>query len=52
MFYLGGGAPEMEVAVQLRQLAQERHGAEQYCWRVCSLISSISNNEKACTAIF
>ncbi|VDK88229.1 unnamed protein product [Onchocerca ochengi] len=29
----GGGAPEMEVAVQLRQLAQERLGAEQYCWR-------------------
>ncbi|VDN38126.1 unnamed protein product, partial [Gongylonema pulchrum] len=29
----GGGAPEMEVAVQLRQLALERHGAEQYCWR-------------------
>ncbi|CAJ0586755.1 unnamed protein product, partial [Mesorhabditis spiculigera] len=29
----GGGAPEMEVAVQLRQLAQERSGAEQYCWR-------------------
>lgn len=29
----GGGAPEMEVAVQLRQLAQEKLGAEQYCWR-------------------
>ncbi|VDM96089.1 unnamed protein product [Thelazia callipaeda] len=29
----GGGAPEMEVAVQLRHLAQERHGTEQYCWR-------------------
>uniref|UniRef100_A0A1I8ENV8 T-complex protein 1 subunit delta n=1 Tax=Wuchereria bancrofti TaxID=6293 RepID=A0A1I8ENV8_WUCBA len=29
----GGGAPEMEVAVQLRQLAQERSGAEQYCWK-------------------
>lgn len=34
---LGGGAPEMEVAVQLRQLAQERPGAEQYCWRVRSI---------------
>ncbi|MFH4975878.1 hypothetical protein AB6A40_002587 [Gnathostoma spinigerum] len=29
----GGGAPEMEVAVQLRQLAQEKLGAEQYCWK-------------------
>ncbi|VBB27747.1 unnamed protein product [Acanthocheilonema viteae] len=29
----GGGAPETEIAVQLRQLAQERPGAEQYCWR-------------------
>lgn len=29
----GGGAPEMEVAVQLRQLAQKQHGAQQYCWR-------------------
>ncbi|MCP9263882.1 T-complex protein 1 subunit delta [Dirofilaria immitis] len=32
-FLISGGAPEMEVAVQLRQLAQKRHGAEQYCWR-------------------
>lgn len=23
----------MEVAVQLRQLAQKQHGAQQYCWR-------------------
>lgn len=29
----GGGAPEMEVAVKLRQLAHSQHGAEQYCWR-------------------
>ncbi|KAJ1363762.1 T-complex protein 1 subunit delta [Parelaphostrongylus tenuis] len=29
----GGGAPEMEVAVKLRQLAQKQHGAHQYCWR-------------------
>uniref|UniRef100_A0A0K0CV28 T-complex protein 1 subunit delta n=1 Tax=Angiostrongylus cantonensis TaxID=6313 RepID=A0A0K0CV28_ANGCA len=29
----GGGAPEMEVAVKLRQLAQKQHGAQQYCWR-------------------
>ncbi|KHJ94079.1 TCP-1/Cpn60 chaperonin family protein [Oesophagostomum dentatum] len=29
----GGGAPEMEVAVQLRQLAQKQVGAQQYCWR-------------------
>uniref|UniRef100_A0A0N4UV29 T-complex protein 1 subunit delta n=1 Tax=Enterobius vermicularis TaxID=51028 RepID=A0A0N4UV29_ENTVE len=29
----GGGAPEMEVAVQLRQRAQEKLGAEQYCWK-------------------
>ncbi|RCN42111.1 T-complex protein 1, delta subunit [Ancylostoma caninum] len=29
----GGGAPEMEVAVQLRQLAQKQIGAQQYCWR-------------------
>lgn len=29
----GGGAPEMEVAVKLRQMAQTQHGAEQYCWR-------------------
>ncbi|CAD6197718.1 unnamed protein product [Caenorhabditis auriculariae] len=29
----GGGAPEMEVAVKLRQLAQAQHGAQQYCWR-------------------
>ncbi|ETN74840.1 T-complex protein 1, delta subunit [Necator americanus] len=29
----GGGAPEMEVAVQLRQLAQKQLGAQQYCWR-------------------
>ncbi|KAH7727416.1 T-complex protein 1 subunit delta-like protein [Aphelenchoides avenae] len=29
----GGGAPEMEVAVKLRQLAQSKTGAEQYCWK-------------------
>uniref|UniRef100_A0A915CT86 T-complex protein 1 subunit delta n=1 Tax=Ditylenchus dipsaci TaxID=166011 RepID=A0A915CT86_9BILA len=29
----GGGAPEMEVAVRLRALAQTKEGAEQYCWR-------------------
>ncbi|VDK43639.1 unnamed protein product [Anisakis simplex] len=29
----GGGAPEMEVAVQLRNLAQSKLGAEQYCWK-------------------
>ncbi|CAB3403997.1 unnamed protein product [Caenorhabditis bovis] len=29
----GGGAPEMEVAVKLRQLALSQHGATQYCWR-------------------
>ncbi|PIO53265.1 putative T-complex protein 1, delta subunit [Teladorsagia circumcincta] len=29
----GGGAPEMEVAIRLRQLAQKQHGAQQYCWR-------------------
>uniref|UniRef100_A0A0N5BUM6 T-complex protein 1 subunit delta n=1 Tax=Strongyloides papillosus TaxID=174720 RepID=A0A0N5BUM6_STREA len=29
----GGGAPEMEVAVQLRKLAQTRVGAEHYCWK-------------------
>uniref|UniRef100_A0A0N4U377 T-complex protein 1 subunit delta n=1 Tax=Dracunculus medinensis TaxID=318479 RepID=A0A0N4U377_DRAME len=29
----GGGAPEMEVAVQIRRLAQEKLGAEQYCWK-------------------
>lgn len=28
----------MEIAVQLRQLAQERPGAEQYCWRVRYII--------------
>ena len=26
----------MEVAVQLRQAAQEKLGAEQYCWKVFS----------------
>jgi T-complex protein 1 subunit delta len=30
----GGGAPEMEVAVQLRKLAEEKIGAEHYCWKV------------------
>ncbi|KAK6015834.1 hypothetical protein OSTOST_18692 [Ostertagia ostertagi] len=30
---LPGGAPEMEVAIRLRQLAQKQHGAQQYCWR-------------------
>lgn len=30
----GGGAPEMEVSVTLRKLAEERVGAEQYCWKV------------------
>lgn len=30
----GGGAPEMEVAVCLRNLAQVKRGAEQYCWKV------------------
>ncbi|KAI1720056.1 TCP-1/cpn60 chaperonin family domain-containing protein [Ditylenchus destructor] len=29
----GGGAPEMEVAVSLRNLAQKKQGAEQYCWK-------------------
>uniref|UniRef100_A0A1I7UDJ1 T-complex protein 1 subunit delta n=1 Tax=Caenorhabditis tropicalis TaxID=1561998 RepID=A0A1I7UDJ1_9PELO len=29
----GGGAPEMEIAVKLRSLAQTQHGATQYCWR-------------------
>ncbi|UMM16433.1 hypothetical protein L5515_013445 [Caenorhabditis briggsae] len=29
----GGGAPEMEIAVKLRNLAQTQHGATQYCWR-------------------
>ncbi|KAI6194237.1 T-complex protein 1 subunit delta [Aphelenchoides besseyi] len=29
----GGGAPEMEVAVQLRKLAEEKIGAEHYCWK-------------------
>ncbi|TMS35180.1 hypothetical protein L596_002633 [Steinernema carpocapsae] len=29
----GGGAPEMEIAVQLRHLAQAKLGAEQYCWK-------------------
>ncbi|CAI4232984.1 unnamed protein product [Auanema sp. JU1783] len=29
----GGGAPEMEIAVKLRQLAQSQAGATQYCWR-------------------
>ncbi|CEF64867.1 T-complex protein 1 subunit delta [Strongyloides ratti] len=29
----GGGAPEMEVAVQLRKLSQTREGAEHYCWK-------------------
>jgi T-complex protein 1 subunit delta len=29
----GGGAPEMEVAVKLREKAQSAHGVEQYCWR-------------------
>uniref|UniRef100_A0A0N5AIQ7 T-complex protein 1 subunit delta n=1 Tax=Syphacia muris TaxID=451379 RepID=A0A0N5AIQ7_9BILA len=33
LFYVRGGAPEMEVAVQLRQSAQEKLGAEHYCWR-------------------
>jgi chaperonin GroEL (HSP60 family) len=32
--FLGGGAPEMEVAVKLRNLAQTKQGAEQYCWKV------------------
>lgn len=30
---IGGGAPEMEVACKLREKANERGGAEQYCWR-------------------
>lgn len=29
----GGGAPEMEVSVKLRQAAQTKKGAEQYCWK-------------------
>jgi len=29
----GGGAPEMEVAVSLRKIAQTKPGAEQYCWK-------------------
>jgi T-complex protein 1 subunit delta len=29
----GGGAPEMEIAVKLRQIAQSQSGATQYCWR-------------------
>jgi T-complex protein 1 subunit delta len=29
----GGGAPEMEVAVKLRQVALTKQGAEQYCWK-------------------
>uniref|UniRef100_A0A1I7YDE9 T-complex protein 1 subunit delta n=1 Tax=Steinernema glaseri TaxID=37863 RepID=A0A1I7YDE9_9BILA len=29
----GGGAPEMEIAVQLRHIAQSKLGAEQYCWK-------------------
>uniref|UniRef100_F1KXN6 T-complex protein 1 subunit delta n=1 Tax=Ascaris suum TaxID=6253 RepID=F1KXN6_ASCSU len=33
MLVSGGGAPEMEVAVQLRNLAQGKLGAEQYCWK-------------------
>ncbi|KHN80731.1 T-complex protein 1 subunit delta [Toxocara canis] len=33
MLLCGGGAPEMEVAVQLRSLAQGKLGAEQYCWK-------------------
>uniref|UniRef100_A0A914BVY4 T-complex protein 1 subunit delta n=2 Tax=Acrobeloides nanus TaxID=290746 RepID=A0A914BVY4_9BILA len=32
----GGGAPEMEVAVRLRNLAQTKQGAEQYCWKAFS----------------
>jgi len=32
----GGGAPEMEVAVKLRNLAQTKQGAEQYCWKAFS----------------
>uniref|UniRef100_A0AC35UAL4 T-complex protein 1 subunit delta n=1 Tax=Rhabditophanes sp. KR3021 TaxID=114890 RepID=A0AC35UAL4_9BILA len=29
----GGGAPEMEIAVQLRKMAQTRQGAEHYVWK-------------------
>ncbi|KAK0422138.1 hypothetical protein QR680_007389 [Steinernema hermaphroditum] len=29
----GGGAPEMEIAVHLRHVAQSKLGAEHYCWR-------------------
>uniref|UniRef100_A0A1I7SWK0 T-complex protein 1 subunit delta n=1 Tax=Bursaphelenchus xylophilus TaxID=6326 RepID=A0A1I7SWK0_BURXY len=29
----GGGAPEMEVAVNLRKEAESKEGAEQYCWK-------------------
>jgi len=30
----GGGAPEMEVAVALRKIAQTKLGADHYCWKV------------------
>lgn len=29
----GGGAPEMEISVQLRQMAQSVSGVEAHCWR-------------------
>jgi T-complex protein 1 subunit delta len=35
----GGGAPEMEVAVQLRKLAEEKVGAEHYCWKVGAILA-------------
>lgn len=44
----GGGAPEMEIAVKLRNLAQTQHGATQYCWRAFAdaleLVSYIESN--------
>lgn len=39
----GGGAPEMEVAVQLRKLSEEKVGAEHYCWKVTLFLRKSEN---------
>lgn len=30
---MGGGAPEMEISVRLRELAATAPGVDSYCWR-------------------
>lgn len=43
----GGGAPEMEIAVKLRALAQTQHGATQYCWRAFADALELVNSRKS-----